>query len=64
VDWVCDEEAVESRLSDEYAVRLLPDRVNKIHKWGLSQYGPSRDRIRNTICERSKKCCRPRVHIP
>jgi hypothetical protein len=27
-----DEEAVESRLSDEYTVRELPDRVNEIHK--------------------------------
>jgi hypothetical protein len=40
VDWVCDEEAVESRLSDEYVVRELPDRVNEIHKWGLIEVWP------------------------
>ncbi len=40
---MCDEEAIERRLFYEYAVRELPNRVNEIHKWGSSPYGPSRE---------------------
>jgi hypothetical protein len=39
VDWVCDEEAVESD-SPTNVLSELPDRVNEIHKWGLIEVWP------------------------
>ena len=40
MDWVCDKDAVQSRLPTITVVELV-DWVNEIHTWGLSQYGPS-----------------------